>query len=507
MNVVVIGYGMVGSRFVDELCAINSPTAPTLTITVLGAEDTDPYNRVLLSEVVAGQYDVTAVGLPTITDPRVTIHTGTSATSINRALRTVVDSTGTTHPYDVLVLATGANARIPNLTGILRTPHPPASAERHPASASLIPGVHVLRTIDDARDIIAATFNTTNAVVLGGGVLGIEAAAALTNRGLDVTLVHPRTLMNTQLDSTASAIAATMLTERGITVHTGTPATGVTTHHNTVTGLTLADGATIPTGLLVLTTGTTPTTTLAHTAGIATDHGILVTPTHSTITDPHIYAIGDCAQPPHGYQGLIAPGWDQARTLAAALHNHTPTPPATTTHNPTDIITVKGTGIDIITMGTTHTQPSTTPPRTLQLTDPHTNRHISLTITNGHITAATCIGAGPVAHTLISTYTHQTPLPHDPAHLLLASPQPSPTATNTPVRIPDTATICRCNGVTKGDLVTAWTNGARSTEDLAHSTRATTGCGGCTDAVCGIAEWLRASVSTTSEHEQSPVLA
>lgn len=325
MNVVVIGYGMVGSRFVDELCAINSPTAPTLTITVLGAEDTDPYNRVLLSEVVAGQYDVTAVGLPTITDPRVTIHTGTSATSINRALRTVVDSTGTTHPYDVLVLATGANARIPNLTGILRAPHPPASAERHPASASLIPGVHVLRTIDDARDIIAATFNTTNAVVLGGGVLGIEAAAALTNRGLDVTLVHPRTLMNTQLDSTASAIAATMLTERGITVHTGTPATGVTTYHNTVTGLTLADGTTIPTGLLVLTTGTTPTTTLAHTAGIATDHGVLVTPTHSTITDPHIYAIGDCAQPPHGYQGLIAPGGTK----------HAPSqPPSTTTHPP-----------------------------------------------------------------------------------------------------------------------------------------------------------------------------
>ncbi|WP_051197053.1 FAD-dependent oxidoreductase [Jonesia quinghaiensis] len=507
MNIVVVGYGMVGSRFVEELCAITSPESQTLHITVLGAEHCDPYNRVLLSEVVAGAYDVAAITMPTIRDPRVHIRQGVTATRINRDQRTVTDSNGNHHPYDALVLATGATARIPTLPGITHTPPGTGEPGDTPPEPSLIPGVHVLRTIDDAREIVAATLNAPAAIVLGGGVLGIEVAVGLAGRGLAVDLVHPRALMNAQLDAPASAVATTMLNRRGITVRTGTAATAATTHPTgRITGLQLADNTTITAPLLIITAGTTPNTTLAHTANLPTDHGILVTNNLNTTTDPHIYAIGDCAQPPEGCTGLIAPGWDQARHLAATLHHHTTINTPTPRHDPHDIVTVKGAGIDIVTMGISGTrQPppcDTHPRRTIQLSDPDAGRHLSIIIENGRLIGATCIGAGPIAADLTTTYTNHTPLPRDPAQLLLRPLGPAATTTtDSPVRIPDRATICRCNGVTKGDLISAWNSGARSTADFAQRTRATTGCGGCTEAVCGIADWLRASASQDTPGE------
>ncbi len=262
--------------------------------------------------------------------------------------------------------------------------------------------------------------------------------------------------------------------------------------------LVLADGERLPADLLVLTAGTVAETALAASGGLAVDRGIVVDADLAT-SDPAVFAIGDCAQPPEGGTGLIAQGWDQARRLAAHLADRdsgegrpvggTATPdPA-----PTDVVRVKAHGLEVVTMGVSGSRSPDSCHRTLRLSDPSSGRHVEVVVADGVLVGATCVGAGPVAADLTTAYTRRTPVPRDPAQLLLrpvagagggAAADPSPTL------MPDRATVCRCNGVTKGDLVGCWRGGGRSLEEVARTTRATTGCGGCTDAVCGILDWL-----------------
>ena len=522
-RVVVVGHGMVGSRFAEELLH----RAPGTVLTVLGAEEYEPYNRVLLSEVVAGAIDVASLTLPSSPVPTGRVLHGTTATRVDRERRTVVADDGEHHPYDVLVLATGARARIPEIRGLGADG---VTSHRLPA------GVHALRTLDDAREIVAATVNARRAVVLGGGVLGLEVATGLARRGVRVTVVHAGPhLMDRQLGPEAAAAAAQGLrrvgvdqlvgamTEevllrdgalRGVRVRT---AGGSTAGGNTAGGA--AAAATLEADLLVLTAGTIPETGLAVRAGLAVGRGIVVS-TDCTTSDPAVFAIGDCAEPPEGGTGLIAQGWDQARRLAMLLSaasvqggsstpepstGSTPTAHPSTAHPPTahppntDVVRLKAHGIEVVTMGLSGSQALDPPPgtRAVRLSDPSGGRHVEVLVRAGIVVGATAVGAGKVGVDLVTLYTRRTPTPTDPAQLLLtpvagvgpgdAAAEPSPTL------MPDRATVCRCNGVTKGDIVACWRQGARTVADVTRTTRATTGCGGCTDAVCGIVEWLQRS--------------
>ncbi|WP_082516050.1 FAD-dependent oxidoreductase [Cellulomonas sp. Leaf395] len=478
VRVVVVGHGMVGARFVDDLHQ-RDPSGRFLT-TVLGAEEYEPYNRVLLSEVVAGKLDVASITLPNSSHrTSSTVLPGTQAVTIDRRAGVVHDHAGERHRYDVLVLATGARARIPELFGRRDDDDLPA-------------GVHALRTLDDAREIVAATVNARRAVVVGGGVLGLEVACGLAHRGLTVTVVHGgANLMDRQLDGPAAAAATARLTSLGISVRVGARTEEAVISDGRVTGVRLEGGEVLGADLLVLTAGTVPEVGLAQRAGLDVARGIVVGTDLASPADARVFAIGDCAEPPEGGSGLIAQGWDQARRLAtlltepSAARDDVPLPTVGT-----DVVKVKGVGLDVVAMGVCG---PLTGGRRVRLSDPEGGRHIEVVVADGRVIGATCVGAGPVAADLVAAYTRGTPAPTDPAQLLVRPVAGTAVPAASPTMMPDRAVVCRCNGVTKGDIVGCWRHGGRTVDDVAASTRATTGCGGCKDAVCGIVDWLRRS--------------
>ncbi|MBN0039014.1 NAD(P)/FAD-dependent oxidoreductase [Cellulosimicrobium cellulans] len=589
-RVVVVGNGMVGSRFASDLVARCGTSAGTtaVEVTVLGAEEYEPYNRVLLSEVVAGKVDVAAIGLPGADDARVTVRRGTEAIAIDRAARRVVTGEGA-YPYDVVVLATGAGARIPDLPGLTDLP------------GGLPRGAHALRTLDDAREIVAASVNARHAVVVGAGVLGLEVACGLARRGVAVSLVHGGgSVMDRQLDRAAGGVVARSLAGLGVRTWTRARTERVVVESGSVRGVTLrvpdgggpagrsaarpgggaggaGDDATrlvdLEADLLVLACGTVPEAGLARAAGLAVDRGVVVGHDLASPDDPSVFAIGDCAQPPEGGTGLIAQGWDQSRRLADHLAERFASsndrggagnpdaahgaasgrprvrlgvdadrpsmalrlamnvvarplgePPAPSTRGlsrvaahpggpgstgrprpavhgnlgvdehpraGTDVVRVKAAGLEIVTMGVCGERRTPDPAhRSVTLSDPAAGRHVEVVVADGLLVGATCVGAPDVGADLTATYARRVPVPADPAHLLLRPVAQAPAPASSPTHMPDRTTVCTCNGVTKGDVVGCWHDGARSVDDVARATRATTGCGGCKDVVCGLVDWL-----------------
>ncbi|MFI9485281.1 FAD-dependent oxidoreductase [Promicromonospora sp. NPDC052451] len=545
VKVVVVGFGMVGSRLVDELLR-REPEA--FDVTVLGSEPYEPYNRVLLSDVVAGRTDVAAITMPLPDGARVTVRRGVSAVSVDRASRVVTADDGTSHPYDHLVLATGAAARIPPIPGL------------RGADGGLPAGVHALRTLDDAREIVAATVNAPRAVVVGGGVLGLEAAVGLAGRGLNVTLVHHTgSLMERQLDPEAADVVRAGLEAQGVTVLpdrlssevlvAGGRAVGVRVRRRTGAGPD-DPGAelheeVVAARLVVFSIGTVPETGLAAAAGLSTDRGVVVGHDLASPDDPRVHAIGDCAQPPGGSRGLVAEGWDQARRLAEKLvslvepvvepaavvlgrsagpHLRVPrddaqpsmavrlgallTSGATTRAQSergidtrgTDVVKVKGGPLSVTTMGVCGpVRPDGGAQRAVRLADPRAGRYVEVVVADGVLVGATCVGDPRVAADLTAAYTRRTPVPHDPAFLLLTPVMAAAAPASSPEHMPDDAVVCRCNGVTKGDIGSACAAGAHTVEDVTRETRATTGCGSCKDAVCGLVAWLRAPERSVPE--------
>ncbi|MBC7292247.1 MAG: NAD(P)/FAD-dependent oxidoreductase [Actinotalea sp.] len=541
-KVVVVGNGMVGSRFVEDLLDRTAgPRGAGVTVTVLGAEEHEPYNRVLLSDVVAGKVELASITLPAPRDDRLVVRRGVGAARIDRAARVVHAEDGSAHRYDALVLATGARARVPDLPGL-------AARRAHARDDALPAGVHALRTLDDAREIVAATLNARRAVVLGGGVLGLEAACGLARRGVEVTVVHggPH-LMERQLDGAAASAVGHGLDRLGIAHRVATFADDVLLDHDgRLAGLRVrpADGsrpdpadAVLLADLLVMTAGTVAETGLAAAAGLEVRRGVVVGEDLTT-ADPAVHAIGDCAEPPEGGTGLIAQGWDQARRLAVMLAARLRMPGAEGASAPagsvaatvragadtagtapptggTDLVRVKAHGLDVVAMGVCGPDRTGGPAdrgavgrRALSLADPRTGRHVEVVVADGVVVGATCVGDPRTAADLTTAYTRRTPVPADPAHLLLSPVRgaAAPAAEPSPTLMPDRATVCRCNGVTKGDLVACWHDGARDVEEVARRTRATTGCGGCTDAVCGLVDWLARSTESDRPRETPAAL-
>ena len=299
-RLVLIGNGMAGMRTVEELLKL----APELyDITVFGAEPHGNYNRVLLSPLLAGDKHVDEIML----HPRawyaehgITLHAGDPVVRIDRKRRVVVARSGLEAPYDRLLLATGS------------TPF------MLPVPGNTLPGVVGFRDLQDVDTMLAAARLGGRAVVVGGGLLGLEAAYALKRRGMTVTVVHvAASLMNQQLDSEAGRLLKDSLERAGLEIVLGAQTSAIT-GEGKVEAVQFADGRTLSADLVVMAAGVRPNVALAREAGLHCERAIVVDDTLQTY-DPRIYAVGECVQHRRATFGLVAPVWEQARVCAAHL--------------------------------------------------------------------------------------------------------------------------------------------------------------------------------------------
>ena len=299
-SLVVVGNGMAGMRTVEELLAL----APDLyDITVFGLEPRVNYNRIMLSPVLAGEKTFDEILL----HPRgwydehgITLHAGDPVVAIDRKRRVVRARSGKEVAYDRLLLATGSQPFI--------VPVPGAD----------LAGVVGFRDLDDVDTMLQAARSGRHAVVIGGGLLGLEAANGLLRRGMDVTVVHlTGSLLNQQLDGDASLLLKTALERRGLRIRLGAQTERVLGDVK-VEGVRFMDGSEVPADLVVMAAGVRPNVALARAAGLHVERAIVVDDTLQSY-DPRVYAVGECVQHRKAIFGLVAPIWEQARVCAAHL--------------------------------------------------------------------------------------------------------------------------------------------------------------------------------------------
>jgi assimilatory nitrate reductase electron transfer subunit len=473
-RIVIVGYGMAGARLADDIRR-RQPDSGRLALTVLGEEPRHAYNRILLSTVVAGGLGAESVSLhdETWADKRqVDLRLGVAAARVDRSARRVDLTDGGTVEYDALVLATGSRPFVPPVDGLTGE------------DGELADGVSAFRTLDDCARIIGRARAGAPAVVLGGGLLGLEAARGLAARGAKVTVVHlGGHLMERQLDPDAGRVLRRRLESLGIEFRMSASAAGYLAGD----GLKLTDGSSLPADLLVVSAGVRAETSLAEAAGLVVDRGVVVDDELRT-SDPHIHALGDCARHPGTVSGLVAPAWEQAGVLADLL---TGVDPAARYRGTPVVTRLKARDIDLASLGDVHVAMDAPDTEVVRVEDAARGRYAKLVLRGERVSGAILLGAPDAAATITQLYDRGTPVPADRLALLLGRTLPdAATEVASPVDLPAGAIICRCNTVSKAELVSAWRDGASDAAGLAAATRATTGCGSCTDLVCGLAEWL-----------------
>jgi NAD(P)H-dependent nitrite reductase small subunit len=299
-RLVVVGNGMAGTRTVEELLQI----APDLyEIEIFGAEPHGNYNRILLSPVLAGEKQIEEIMLHPLdwyAEHGVTLHAGDPVIEIDRIRRRVKSRQGADVAYDRLLLATGSNPIVLPIPG------------------NTLAGVVTFRDLHDVNTMLQATREHTRAIVIGGGLLGLEAANGLRRQGMDVTVVHLcENLMERQLDGAAAQLLQHSLESRGIRFKLSAKTSEILGEPR-VTAVRLDDGEVLPADLVVMAVGIGPNIDLAKAAGVRCERGVLVDDTLLTF-DPSIYAVGECVQHRKSTYGLVAPLWEQARVCAAHL--------------------------------------------------------------------------------------------------------------------------------------------------------------------------------------------
>src|SRR5688572_20287495 len=311
-RLVVIGNGMAGARLVEDVVRANRDV---FEIVVFGDEPYGNYNRILLSGVLAGTHqpgDIFLNPLAWYAENGVTLRAGVRVEAIDRAAKVVRGADGVVERYDKLVIATGSSPFVPPMEGLRRE------------DGGLKRGAFVFRTLDDCEAIASHAADVSRAAVIGGGLLGLEAARGLLGRGLEVHVVHLMShLMDVQLDPAGGAMLRRTLEGMGVHVHLEKATTAVL-GNDRVTGLAFKDGTTLDCDMVVISAGIRPNVGVAKEAGLTVERGIVVGDDMACVDDPDVHAVGECAQHRGRVYGLVAPLWEQARALADRLTGRNP---------------------------------------------------------------------------------------------------------------------------------------------------------------------------------------
>jgi assimilatory nitrate reductase electron transfer subunit len=390
-RVVVIGAGLAGVRLARRLGELGTPAL------LIGDEEHRPYNRVLLAEVLAGRYSPDVIALPAPAEL-----TRARVTGIDREGRTLHCADGSEIAYDTLVLATGSNPVLPPLRGLFTPDH------------ELPEGVHAFRTMDDCLGLSKAVRPGVKAVVIGGGLLGVSAARALAMRGAQVMLAQQsERLMERQLDPAASELVRRHLVDLGVEVHTECRVRDVRVVGGAVRSVEMADGYALDADLVVLACGVHPRVGLAKAAGLAVHKGVLVDDELRT-SDPHIRAIGDCAQHDGTVYGLAAPALEQADVLAALLTGND-TARYTGTRSLTRLTLSGQASFDLAAFGETEPRPGDD---VVQLADATRGTYRKVVVRDDRLVGGVLVGELGTVGALARAWEGAEPLPSDGGPLL-----------------------------------------------------------------------------------------
>ena len=464
----VIGNGMAGVRAVEELLRINPEK---FAITIIGDEPHGNYNRILLSPVLAGENTIDDIILNPpgwYEENGIELISGVAAARIDRAGRKVELADGRAVPYDRLIIATGSRPFI------------------LPVPGHDLDGVVGFRDIADVEAMVKAAREYRHAVVIGGGLLGLEAANGLMKNGMDVTVVHLMdTLMERQLDKTAGAMLRASLEERGMKFLMPAETTELVDDGDSrVKALRTKDGEEIPADLVVMAAGIQPNTALAREAGIHCERGIIVNDYMMTF-DPRIYAVGECVQHRGVCYGLVAPLYEQARVLA----NHLGGRGWMSYEGSVTSTKLKVTGIDLFSAGDFLGRPGA---EEIVMRDDKGGVYKKLVIQDNRLAGAVLYGDTVDGSWYFQLIREGADVSEIRNRLILGQAHlgDSGHGGDSAADMPDDFEICGCNGVTKGEIVRAITEqGLFTLEDVRAVTKASASCGSCT----GLVEQILAS--------------
>ncbi|HYF50582.1 MAG TPA: nitrite reductase large subunit NirB [Planctomycetota bacterium] len=497
-RLVVIGNGMAGARVVEEILK----RAPDMfDIVMFGAEPYGNYNRILLSNVLNGSQPATEIFMNPLSwyqERDITLHAGVKAILIDRQRRVVVGrrmeksaqpyapglggviGDEILEPYDQVIIATGSRPFVPPMEGFGG------------------PGSFLFRTLDDCERIAEYAKSCKKAAVIGGGLLGLEAARGLLSHGVQVTVLEAAPqLMIAQLDADGGQILKATIEKVGIGVLLEKITARVVSENGRIQRLEFKDGSMLETDMVVVSAGIRPITEVAAASGLTVEKAI-VTDDQMRTSDPDIFSLGECVQHRGRIYGLVDPIWEQARVLADVLTGVNPQAAYTGSKLATKL---KVMGVELASMG--ETKPSQPDDEVIVYRKAKRGIYKKLIVRDEKIVGAILLGDTSTASTLMQTFLNDATVSENRSELLFASSSASAAIKVTD--LPDTAQICNCNGVSKAQICTAIREGKTTVGKVVSCTKAGTGCGSCKDLVAQlVAAYAANAADDPSEHYYVP---
>ncbi len=474
-KLVVIGNGMAGTACIEQILKYRRQ----FDITVFGDETHVNYNRILLSSVLAGEKsaeDIVLNSLDWYQQNDIRLRLGVRITAIDPGAKTVTGDDGSSTSFDKLIIATGSSALIPPIEG------------------SSKPGVYVFRNLDDTRALLDRARHGARAIVVGGGLLGLEAARGLQVQGCDVTVVHLMdSLMERQLDAIGGAYLKARMECLGVKVLLNRSTTHII-GETRAEGVRLKDGEELPADFVVIAAGIRPNAELARKAGLHVNRAIVVNDFMET-SHPDIFAVGECVEHRSVCYGLVAPLFEQGKVLAATLTGNRDQ----TYEGSTLSAKLKIMGVDVFSAG--DFSESAPDSDAVRFEDPALGIYKKLILRNNKLVGLILVGDTADNHRYMHWLESKADLTSKRRSLLF--PEPVADAGLDVAELPESKVVCGCHGVTKGSIVQAVRDRGLSTlAQLKQCTRASTGCGSCTE----LCQHLLKAVAPQFEDERQQVL-